>query len=81
MFAMFLCMAFCTFVYVFLYFCHVFVRGEKKQDWRGGKKRRVGGLAAACLDGKDISPTSFAVKTYGKSILFHYKSEPEEVLN
>ena len=38
------------------------MRGEKKEDWRGEKKRRVGGLAAACLDGKDTSTTSFAVK-------------------
>ena len=57
------------------------MRGEKKEDWRGGKKRRVGGLTAVCLDGKDTSTARFAVKTHGKSILFHCKSEPWEVPN
>ena len=30
------------------------MRGEKKEYWRGGKKRRVGGLAAAGRDGRGI---------------------------
>ena len=64
-----------------LYFYSDSVRGEKKADWRGGKKRCVGGFAAACLEGGDTSVTSFAVKTHRKSILFLCKSEPREVLN